>query len=117
MTYTYTPEELDKKVKSYFFEVEERKNSFPDEAGMLNYLDITDEEYEALKADEKYERTFRFALRRRKSWLERQMVADNKKATGCMNALKQPQNGGYTDKPSENKDRKIIVKLERIADT
>lgn len=116
MTYTYTPEEFEKKVKEYIFDVEEKRNTFPDEAGMLNYLDIEDEEYEAMQNDKDYKPILRFARRRRTSWLERAMVSDNKKATGCLNALKQEKNGGYQDKPSENKDRKIVVRLEGIAD-
>jgi hypothetical protein len=114
MNWTYTPEECDKRVKYYFKDCEETRKVFPDEAGMLNYLDIEDEEYEAMKEDENYKKIFRWALRRRRSWLERAMVSDNKKANGSMNALKQPQNGGYSDRPIENKERKLIVKLEGI---
>lgn len=116
MTYTYTPEECDRKVKYYFKDCEETRKVFPDEAGMLNYLDIDDDEYEAMKEDEDYRKIFRWALRRRRSWLERAMVSDNKKANGSMNALKQPQNGGYSDRPIENKERKLIVRLEGLED-
>lgn len=115
MAYTLTPEEVDRRVKIYFKDCEETRKVFPDEAGMLNYLDIEDEEYTAMQQDESYKKTFRWARRRRTSWLERAMVSDNKKANGCMNALKQIQNGGYSDRPPvENKERKLIVKLEGI---
>ena len=30
------------------------------------------------------------------------MTSDNKRAQGCLNALKQPQNGGYIDRPQDN---------------
>lgn len=116
MSYKYTPEEVDKKVKFYHHDVEDTRNTFPDESGLLNYLDVDDDEYARMQEDEDYKAIFRWARRRRQSWLERQMVNDNKKATGCLNALKQPQNGGYQDRPTENKDRKIVVKLEGIAD-
>ena len=114
MDFTYTPEECDKKVKYYFKDCEETRKVFPDEAGMLNYLDIDDEEYEEMKVHDDYKKIFRWAMRRRRSWLERAMVSDNKKANGSMNALKQPQNGGYSDRPIENKERKLIVKLEGL---
>jgi hypothetical protein len=116
MTYKYTPEELMEMIKMYHTDVEERRNEFPDEAGLLNVLNISDEEYAAMNADNDYEAPLRWAKRRRKSYLERQMVKDNKKATGCLNALKQPQNGGYQDKPEVNRVKKIVVKLEGIAD-
>ena len=116
MSFKYTPEELETKVKYYHHDVEDIRNSFPDEAGLLNYLDVDDDEYRRMWEDKEREPVLRWAKRRRQSWLERQMVADNKKATGCLNALKQPQNGGYQDRPQETKDRKIVVKLEGIAD-
>ena len=112
--FTLTPEECDKRVKYYFKDCEETRKVFPDESGMLNYLDIEDEEYEEMKEDPAYMKIFRWARRRRTSWLERAMVSDNKKANGCMNALKQSQNGGYSDRPIENKTRKLIVQLEGL---
>ena len=111
-----TPEECDAKVKYYFHDCEETRNVFPDESGMLNFLDIDDDEYKAMIDDENYRKIFRWAKRRRTSWLERAMVTDNKKTNGCMNALKQEKNGGYSDRPVENHDRKLIVKLEGISD-
>lgn len=111
----YTLEEFDKRVKYYFKDCEEVRGVFPDEAGMLNFLDITDEEYDDLKNREGYSGIIRWAKRRRTSWLERQMVVNNKAAMGCMNALKQEKNGGYSDRgQQQNTERKLVVKLEGL---
>ena len=109
---SYTVEEFGKKIMAYFQECEDVRDVFPDEAGMLNFLDIEDEEYEKLKERPGYDKIIRWAKRRRTSWLERQMVTNNKAANGCMNALKQEKNGGYSDRPVERKDRQLIVKLD-----
>ena len=45
---------------------------------------------------------FAKAAAKRESWLVRVMTSDNKRAQGCLNALKQPQNGGYIDRPQDN---------------
>ena len=114
---TYTPEDFEKRVRFYFKDCEETRNVFPDEAGMLNFLDIEDDEYDALRSMEGYSKTIRWAKRRRTSWLERQMVVNNKAAMGCMNALKQEKNGGYSDRgQQQNTERKLIVKLEGTED-
>lgn len=117
MNVTYTPEEFEKKVKIYFKDCEETRKVFPDESGMLNFLDIEDEEYEALKTAEGYDKIIRWAKRRRTSWLERKMVSDPKSATGCKSALQQEKNGGYSDRPVERKDRQLIVKLDMTGET
>lgn len=117
MTPTYTPEEFEKKVRYYFKDCEETRGVFPDESGMLNFLDIEDDEYDELKKTPGYDKTIRWAKRRRTSWLERQMVVNNKAAMGCMNALKQEKNGGYSDRgQQQNTERKLIVKLEGMED-
>ena len=51
---------------------------------------------------------------RRTSWLSRHMVADNKKTNGCMNALKQEENGGYMDKPADNGEKVLRIKVDGI---
>ena len=85
-------------------------------SAMLNFLDIEDDEYDDLKGREGYNRVIRWAKRRRTSWLERQMVVNNKAAMGCMNALKQPRNGGYSDKNKEKGDRKLIIDFRGIGE-
>ena len=61
-----------------------------------------------------YRRIFKIAELKRESWLARHMVADNKKATGCMNALKQMENGGYQDKNIQQGDRTLKIKVDGI---
>ena len=109
---TYNLEDFANKVKFYFKDCEETRNVFPDEAGMLNFLDIEDEEYDDLKTTPGYDRVIRWARRRRTSWLERHMVDNPRIANGCMNALKQEKNGGYSDRPVDKKEKKLIVKLD-----
>lgn len=114
---TYTPEEFATKVKYYHKDCEETREVFPDEAGLLNYLNIEDAEYESLKKKEEYAGIIRWAKRRRESWLTRMMVVNNKAAIGCMNALKQEKNGGYSDRGQQTStERKLIVKLEGMED-
>lgn len=114
MEATYTPEEFRNKILLYFKDCEERRLVFPDEAGMLNTLDIDDEEYEALKDIPEYAKMIRWARRRRTSWLERAMVMGTKAASGCMNALKQEKNGGYSEKTEGPKEKRLIVKIEGV---
>lgn len=114
--FTYTPEEFGKRVRWYFHDCEEVKNVFPDESGMLNLLEISDSEYEALKRTRDYGKIIMWARRKRTSWLERHMVENGRAANGCMNALKQEKNGGYADRSATpvKEDRKLIVKLVGI---
>ena len=37
------------------------------------------------------------------------MVSDNKLAQGCLNALKQPENGGYVDRPVDSGEQKVTL--------
>lgn len=106
--------------------IEERKakNEFPDEAGMKlaikkagvgtrmlkRYLSETEnpehfQEYRDIFDDAKLER---------ESWLVTHMVKDNKLAQGCLNALKQPANGGYIDRPIETGKVEVTLKVDRI---
>ena len=59
---------------------------------------------------------FAYAQKRRESFLVRRMTKDNKLANGCMNALKQPRNGGYSDKNKEKGDRKLIIDFRGIGE-
>lgn len=51
------------------------------------------------------------AAARRESYLVRIMVTDNKRAQGCLNALKQKENGGYTDRPAESQEKTLKVQI------
>jgi hypothetical protein len=107
---------LQQAVEKYFDECA-AGDDFPDYAGMLIYLQIDKERAKAMceaEDGEEFRRIFRTAELRRESWLARHMVADNKKATGCMNALKQMENGGYQDKNAQQGERTLKIKVEGI---
>lgn len=107
---------LQQKVEEYFNKCA-ATDEFPDYAGMLIYLQIDKERAKAMQEaedGEEFRRIFKTAELRRESWLARHMVADNKKATGCMNALKQMENGGYQDKNIQQGDRTLKIKVEGI---
>lgn len=102
-----------------YFEDCAKIDEFPDYAGMLIALQIDKEDAKAMCAEDapnytEYRRIFKIAELKRESWLARHMVADNKKATGCMNALKQMENGGYQDKNIQQGDRTLKIKVDGI---
>lgn len=106
---------LASRVNEYFKDCEDA-GVFPDEKGMYVYLGVFKEDIEQYLDDEnpkaeEYARILKLAQYRRESWLSRNMVADVKKATGCMNALKQEQNGGYTDRPQADRKQRVELVL------
>lgn len=112
--------EFNKAVDAYFDKCAEN-DEYPDYAGMLISLKIYDKaEAQAMMADdapdgEEFRRIFNSAKLRRESWLARHMVADNKKANGCMNALKQEENGGYSDRKVESGEKTLKIKVDGIS--
>ena len=107
-----TPELLQEAVDKYFKECEEQGDTFPDYAGMCSFLGLTKKRLEDIGASsEEYYEILETAKLKREMWLSRKMAEDNKKAQGCMNNLKQPQNGGYIDRPIENKTSEIKINL------
>lgn len=103
-----------------YFERCEKENVFPDYAGMLLHLKIDKDQAKSFVAEgapdaDEFRRAFNIAALRRESWLARHMVVDNKAANGCMNALKQLENGGYTDGRSAKASEAIKVKVEGLA--
>lgn len=115
-----TPEDMKKHVNEYFAEREE-KGEFPSFAGMLTYLGISRSTYgnymntvdpdPNLTEEERhgYRKVFEDAQLRREDWLEKMMVSAPRMANGCMNSLKQPQNGGFKDKIEADVDATIRV--------
>lgn len=100
-----SPDALRKKIDEYFITMEE-KNEFPDLAGMRLYLRMSEATMKKYQEEdhenyEEYREIFNEAKDRRESFLVRRMTRDNKLAQGCLNALKQPANGGYIDKPQD----------------
>lgn len=112
--FTYTPEELKNMVLKYHDAVEKR-GDFPDLAGLKNYLDIEDEEYDEMVLKPEYWRWLRYAKRRRESFLNR-MATTSKNATGIKMLLAQPENGGYVEKPVDKTPRRIEVTLRGMPD-
>lgn len=107
----YTPEELDIAINQYFDECLEQ-DIFPDLAGMKIYLDISQSTYERYEKDEEMRGIIARARDRRESWLVRRMTGNQKLAQGCLNALKQPANGGYIDRPQQdNEPRELTINL------
>lgn len=117
--FKYKPAELEALVNQYFDDCEE-KGVFPDEAGMLIFLDVSPYQYydwnggndpnnveEPIKS---FRDTFARARLRRESWLTRKAV-DNKTATGAFNMLKQPKNGGYVDKVKNDQNATITIRI------
>lgn len=97
----------------------EAEDKFPDYDGLLLSLQIDREDVKAMIADDapdaaEFQRIFTIAKMRRTSWLSRHMVADNKKTNGCMNALKQEENGGYMDKPKDDGEKVLRIKVDGI---
>ena len=106
------PFEKFKGICEKYFEDCEGKDVFPDEAGMKLALGLTTKKYRAYEDDEEYSDYLDECLLRRESWLSRRMVESRAAANGCMNALKQEKNGGYSEKaPEPVKEKKITVKV------
>jgi hypothetical protein len=116
---TWNDYKLFRKAVDTYFEDCAETDTFPDYAGMLLHLQITKQDAKTMVEEgapnaEEFARIFNIAQMRRESWLARHMVTDNKKANGCMNALKQIENGGYVDKAAETGDKVIKVQVEGI---
>ena len=99
-----------------YFAGREAEGRFPTEAGLLLELGLTEEEYAAYLADERYRPELERARLRRMDWLENQMVTESGRATGCMNALKQEKNGGYADKAGQGAEKRLVIRLEGVGD-
>ena len=102
-----------------YFEMRDKQDKFPDYAGMLIFLQIDDDDVAALVAEDnpnakEYRRIFKYAKLRRESWLATTMVSDPKRASGCMNALKQHENGGYENRGSDKGEKKLLIKIDGI---
>lgn len=113
-----TPQKLRLAVEGYFKDCEE-EGVFPDFAGMkralkLSKRDIDEMTDEKNPACEDYRYIFECARDQRESWLARRMVTEPKAANGCMNALKQEQNGGYMDKSGDKTTPVVKVEISGV---
>ena len=127
---TYSnPEDMRAAINRYFDDCE-TKDCLPDYPGMVlslklktkkaleSYADPAKwlkrcggDEKKAKELAEEYGDILEEAKLRRESYLVRIMASDNKRAQGCLNALKQPENGGYTDRPPENQEKVLKVQI------
>lgn len=130
------PEDLERAINEYFDQCEEQ-NVFPDEAGMRVFLNLSRSRLDALSSPpspdstdsktiqgdnnnyKKYREILARARDRRESWLARTATSTPKLAQGCLNALKQPSNGGWIDKSAADQGTSVSItfvgsKLEDI---
>ena len=107
----YDSESLENAIEKYFSDCK-ADGVFPDEAGMIVFLDISESTYERYSKDEELRPIIARARADRESWLVRRMTGEPKLAQGCLNALKQPKNGGYTDRPAEDGPREFVVTIK-----
>ena len=127
---TYSkPEDLRAEILRYFEECQKAR-ILPDYPGMVIFLKFRskaaledlanpehwaeefagDEEKAAVKA-KAYGEILEEAALRRESYLVRVMASDNKRAQGCLNVLKQKENGGYVDKPTESGEKTLNIRV------
>lgn len=108
----YTPEELQAKVDE-FFDKCEHDGTPPLLPQMLLYLGIRSRNtvINWCKDDPAYQEVFDYAQLHREGYLLGRMVSDNKLAQGCLNALKQVENGGYLDRPADSGESKVTINL------
>lgn len=121
----HDPANLKRHVDNYFAEREAR-DEFPTFAGMLKYLGISKRTYyrymnedngdESMSEEDRreYRKIFEEAELRREDYLEKKMVSEPRLANGCMNSLKQPQNGGFKDRIEGEIDARITVNIAGV---
>lgn len=108
-------------VEKYIADCEE-KGLFPDEAGMLLHLGLKKRmiEHYCSETENKdggwqdYKDIFEDAKLAREHFLVQRMTSDNKAAQGCLNALKQPSNGGYIDRPPDTGKVELTIKVAGV---
>lgn len=110
-----SPQALTQAVEGYF-SLCEGQGIFPDLAGMRLALGMSQKELDSLSRSPEYRRVLDQAKDRRESWLVRRMISDNKSVSGCLNALKQPGNGGYMEKNPDSGEKKLTIVLSRNLD-
>ena len=108
-------------VEKYIADCEE-KGVFPDEAGMILALGLKKRMIEHYCSEtenpdggwQDYKDIFEDAKLEREHFLVQRMTSDNKAAQGCLNALKQPANGGYIDRPPDTGKVELTIKVAGV---
>jgi hypothetical protein len=102
--------DMENKVNTYFAQCAEQ-DTFPDEAGLILFLGISEEMYEKymscrLKRYKPFALCLERARLRRESILVRDIYASAARTpTGKMFLARQAENGGLTDKPKKEDTR------------
>lgn len=109
----YDAESLEKAVDDYFLQCE-NQGVFPDEAGMLIFLNISRPTLSRYNEDEEMKGIFARAGERRESWLAQAISAEPKLAQGLSFLLKQKKNGGYSDRPDGGEAQKVIIEMHGV---
>ena len=116
---------MKRQIDNYFAEREEA-GKFATFAGMLRYIGITKRTYyrymdidsgdESIPEEDRYEyrKIFEDAALRREDYLESVMVSEPKLANGCMNSLKQQQNGGFKDRVETDMSATLNINLTGV---
>lgn len=105
-------------VNKYINKCKEEE-TFPDLAGMRLYLGVSQRTIDRYcEGDDEEAVRFRAIMEKtkdeRESYLVRYMVKNPKAANGCMNALKQPANGGYFDKPVDTSEKTLTIIVNNV---
>lgn len=113
---TLSPVEMGEQMKLYFEDCE-KKDVFPDYAGMRLALGLSQDDVENYCREGNhlylaYRKLFDRAKDRRESWLVRRSVTDPKTAPGCKVALEQSENGGYGQQAK--KSAVVVIKADKI---
>jgi hypothetical protein len=110
-----TPDELEKKVSAYFAECA-AQDVFPDRADMIIYLGLPTNVYQRYETGEDdrcaaFSEVLKKARFMREGWLSRVMFSDKNKAQSAMFHLRQPSNGGYSERQEAQGGLNIRLKL------
>ena len=113
------PENFCAAVEAYLADCEDR-DLFPDYAGLCLALGLSRQALEACADPAQHENAAAYApalekaALRRESWLARAMAADSRRATGCMNLLRQKENGGYADRAADSGEKSLKLLLQGV---
>lgn len=111
--FKYTPEEIKEHYDEYYSRVADSQYEFPDIDGFKIRFDIDEDEWEEMAKSDEYKKVIDYTIRKRRSWLQREVAKGNKNINGLLKLLMQPENGGIIDKPiQEDYNQEIIVHFE-----
>ena len=110
-----TPGELEKRVSDYFTECA-AQDVFPDRANMILYLKIPTDLYRQYETNEnggyaQFSEVLKKAQLKREGWLSRIMFSDKNRAQSAVFHLRQPINGGYSEKQEAQGSASVRVKI------